>query len=163
MATKNVDKDDKLVDETGFKEGTVPSDGEILEKAQDPLQTEFFEQGDTNPQPEGVDGSLEFLQSDGEELVPDPEGGKTKHNVKVQDQVLYCRGYKDTGEKDEDGNRILEPDYAPATIYEVDEDRKDTGHVLLVYEAENGAKQPAYAHNASGVPGYWTHKTSNPQ
>jgi hypothetical protein len=48
-------------------------------------------------------------------------------------KVLYCTGYKDTGEKGEDGNRILEPEYAPATIYEVDEERTATGHVLLVY------------------------------
>jgi hypothetical protein len=127
------------------------------EAAPNPLETEFFEdnRAATNP-PAGIDDRTGFLQSDGKELFPDP---------KVRDEVLYCIGFKDTGEKGEDGNRILEPEYAPATIYEVDEERTATGHVLLVYTAPGGGqKLPAYAHNAEGVPGYWTHnKTKEPK
>jgi hypothetical protein len=120
-----------------------------------PLETEFFEdnRAATNP-PAGIDDRTGFLQSDGKELFPDP---------KVREEVLYCIGERDTGEKDETGNRILEPEYAPATIYEVDEERTATGHVLLVYTAPGGQKLSAWAHNAVDNPGYWTHKTSNPK
>jgi hypothetical protein len=79
--------------------------------------------------------------------------------VKTGDEVLYCTGYKDTGEKGEDGNRILEPEYAPATVYQVDEERTATGHVLLVYtDNTTGQKIGAYAHNGDATPGYWTAK-----
>lgn len=128
-----------------------------LENIEKPLETEFFEDNrDAALQPAGVDENLEPLQSDGKRLQLDPEGGSVK-GAAVGDEVLYCRGYKDTGQRDETGNRILEPDYAPATIYQVDDERKKSGHVLLVFAADDhGNKQAAWAHNAEGNPGYWT-------
>jgi hypothetical protein len=135
---------------------TTKKENKDKEEIANPLETEFFEdnRAATNP-PAGIDDRTGFLQSDGKALFPDP---------KVRDEVLYCTGMKDTGEKGEDGNRILEPEYAPATIYEVDEERTATGHVLLVYQIDGGQKLPAYAHNAEGVPGYWTHnKTKEPK
>jgi hypothetical protein len=133
-----------------------------LGNLEDPLQSEFFETdvaAPTNPQPAGVDDNLGFLQSDGQALgAPPPASGKVGRKPKVGDEVLYCTGMKDTGQKGEDGNRILEPEYAPATIYQVDEDRTATGHVLLVYEHRDHGKQPAWAHQGDANPGYWTTK-----
>jgi hypothetical protein len=148
------------VDDGTTAEGKPFDPANPLANVEKPFETEFFEPGlaPTNPQPEGLDDRTRFLQSDGDALTPDPHAGFKSKGASVGDEVVYCRGYKDAGRKGEDGNRILEPDYVPATIYKLDKEHKRTGHALLVYEDPQNGKQPAYAHYAEDVPGYWKHK-----
>lgn len=114
--------------------------------------------------PAGADDNLEFLQTDGSGLSnPAPSTGKATKKPKVGDEVFYCTGYRDTGEKDEDGNRVMVEDYAPATIYQVDDENAKSGHVLLVYSGPVGQKIPAWAHNDDANPGYWTAKKPEPK
>jgi hypothetical protein len=145
--------------DTALNDGKPMTSADLDENSESklPLASEFFEDPkETNP-PAGVDELLEFVHTDGRELPHPEETGDapTRGKVQVGDAVRYCTGYEDSGLKDETGNRIMQPAYAPATVYDVDKKRTATQHVLLVFESTNNGLQPAWAHQAEANPGYW--------